>query len=301
MTTTIKIADKAINTTYQNKTGTTSGAGTGAKFDVTKTDGIYSVVLDTATGSDGTGYVAGDTITILGSQLGGVNTVNDLILTVATVGAGGKIATFGSVGTGRVGDGTVDIDINVTGSDAVDTYTFVGDSTDFTVTNTDGDLVVSSSLVNNLNFNLADHERLVFDDKAIAFDLVDGDAGTVYSLLGAGLGVNDITEEFIGAGLYYKDLGWTDRQLAQALLNTDVYKEDAGGVSDETFIKHVWKNVFGDDATLAEVNEVLAIMKNGNYTQADILVLAANQESFQTTIDLVGMQTTGVDYVPYNG
>ena len=301
MTTTIKIADKAINTTYQNKTGTTSGAGTGAKFDVTKTDGIYSVVLDTATGSDGTGYVAGDTITILGSQLGGVNTVNDLILTVATVGAGGKIATFGSVGTGRVGDGTVDIDINVTGSDAVDTYTFIGDSTDFTVTNTDGDLVVSSSLVNNLNFNLADHERLVFDDKAIAFDLVDGAAGTVYSLLGAGLGVNDITEEFIGAGLYYKDLGWTDRQLAQALLNTDVYKEDAGGVSDETFIKHVWKNVFGDDATLAEVNEVLAIMKNGNYTQADILVLAANQESFQTTIDLVGMQTTGVDYVPYNG
>ena len=301
MTTTIKIADKAINTTYQNKTGTTSGAGTGAKFDVTKTDGIYSVVLDTATGSDGTGYVAGDTITILGSQLGGVNTVNDLILTVATVGAGGKIATFGSVGTGRVGDGTVDIDINVTGSDAVDTYTFIGDSTDFTVTNTDGDLVVSSSLVNNLNFNLADHERLVFDDKAIAFDLADGAAGTVYSLLGAGLGVNDITEEFIGAGLYYKDLGWTDRQLAQALLNTDVYKEDAGGVSDETFIKHVWKNVFGDDATLAEVNEVLAIMKNGNYTQADILVLAANQESFQTTIDLVGMQTTGVDYVPYNG
>lgn len=301
MTTTIKIADKAINTTYQNKTGTTSGTGTGAKFDVTKTDGVYTVALDDGTGNDGAGYVAGDTITIPGSQLGGVNTLNDLIITVATVGAGGKIATFGSVGTGRVGDGTVDIEVDVSGTENVDTYTVVGDSTDFTVTNNEGDLVISSLLVNNLNFNLADHERVVFDDKAIAFDLVDGAAGTVYSLLGAGLGVSDITEEFIGAGLYYKDLGWTDKQLAQALLNTDVYKEDAGGVSDETFIKHVWKNVFGDDATLAEVNEVLAIMKNGNYTQADILVLAANQEAFQTTIDLVGMQTTGLDYVPYSG
>ena len=109
MTTTITIADKAINATYQDKTGTTSGAGTGAKFDVTKTDGVYSVVLDSDTGSSGTGYVAGDTITITGSALGGVNTTNDLILTVATVGTGGKIATFGSIGTGRTGDGTVDV------------------------------------------------------------------------------------------------------------------------------------------------------------------------------------------------
>lgn len=299
MTTTITIKDKAINATYQDKTGTTSGSGTGAKFDVTKTDGVYSVALDSAVASAGTGYAAGDTITILGTALGGT-VANNLIVTVATVGAGGAIATFGAVGTGRAGDGVVDVEVAVTGTDAIDTYTLAGDSADYTVTyDADTGINVASDLVSNFTFDLQAHERVVFDDKAITFDLVDGDAGFVYSLLGAGLGVSDIEGEFMGAGIYLKELGWTDKQIAQALLNTDVYKEDAGGVSDETFVKHVWKNIFGVDATLAEVTEVTGIMDTYGYDQADILLIAANHETFQTTIDLVGLQTTGVDYTPY--
>jgi len=302
MTTTIRIADKAINTTYQDKTGTTSGTGTGAKFDVTKENGVYTVSLDSATASAGSGYAAGDTITILGSQLGGVNGANNVIVTVATVGAGGKIATFGAVGTGRVGDGVVDINIDVTGTSGVDTYTLVGDSDDYTVSfNADtNDITVSSDLVSNFNFNLADHERVVFDDKAIAFDTT-GVAGDVYSLIGAGLGVSDITPEFMGAGIYLKELGWSDVQIAQALLNTQVYKEDAGGVSNETFIKHVWHNVFGTNATLTQVTDLVNYMDTNHLTQAQVLVAAANREEFQTTIDLVGMQTTGIEYIPYAG
>jgi hypothetical protein len=88
---------------------------TGATFDVTKTDGTYSVVLDSLAASAGTGYVAGDTITLAGTALGGT-VANNLIVTVATVGTAGKIATFGVVGTGRAGDGTVDITVDVTGT-----------------------------------------------------------------------------------------------------------------------------------------------------------------------------------------
>ena len=302
MTTTITIKDKAINATYQDKTGATSGTGTGAKFDVTKTDGVYTVALDSAVASAGSGYAVGDTITILGSQLGGVNTTNDLILTVATVGAGGKIATFGAVGVGRVGDGTVDIEVDVTGTDGVDTYTFVGDSTDYTVSyDVDtGDVTVDSDLATNVSFTLADHERVVFDDKAIAFDTT-GAAGSIYSLLGAGLGTADITAEYMGAGIYLKEHGFSDVQLAQALLSTDVYKTDAGGVSNETFVKHVYKNVVGTDATLAEVVSLVNYMETNHISQAQMLVTAANLESFQDTIDLVGMQTVGIEYVPYAG
>lgn len=300
MTTTIKIADKAINTTYQDKTGTTSGTGTGAKFDITKENGVYTVSLDSAVASAGSGYAAGDTITILGSALGGVDVTNNVIVTVATVGAGGKIATIGAVGTGRVGDGVVDVEVDVTGTAGIDTYVMNGDSTEYTFAYDDETGInLSSNLVSNFNFVLEDHERVVFDDKAIAFDLVDGKAGFVYSLLGAGLGVSDIDAEFMGAGIYLKDLGWTDKQVAQALLNTQVYKEDAGGVSDETFVKHVWKNIFGTDATLANVTEVTNIMHTYGYDQADILLVAANHATFQTTIDLVGLQTAGVEYTPY--
>ena len=298
MTTTITIKDKAINATYQDKTGTTSGTGTGAKFDVTKTDGVYTVALDSALASAGSGYAAGDTITILGSQLGGVNTTNDLILTVATVGAGGKIATFGSVGTGRVGDGTVDVQIDVTGTTGVDTYTVAGDSTDFTVTKDEDGITLNSGLSTNVHFSLADHERVVFDDTAIAFD-ADGVAGDVYALLAAALGESDVTAEFEGIGIALADKGWTNKQLAEALLATDVYKEDAGGVSTETFIKHVFKNVMGTDATLAEVVDLTSWMTTNHLSQADVLVIASQLEDFQTTIDLVGLATTGIEYTPY--
>lgn len=297
MTTTITIKDKAINTTYQDKTGTTSGTGTGAKFDVTKTDGVYTVALDSATASAGAGYAAGDTITIAGSAVGGVNTTNDLILTVATVGAGGKIATFGAVGTGRVGDGTVDVTVDVTGTTGVDTYTVGGKSTEFTVTKTADKVTLASTLVSNMEFNLANHERVVFTDKAIAFDAA-GRAGDVYALLAAALGTADVTNAYKGIGIDLADKGWTNKQLADALLNTSVYKTDAGGVSNETFVKHVYKNVFGTDATLAQVTDYTAWMTNSNLTQADVLVAASELAAFETTIGLVGLATTGIEYTP---
>lgn len=293
MTTTITIADKAINTTYQDKTGTTSGTGTGAKFDVTKTDGVYSVVVDTA----GTGYVAGDTITLLGTGLGGT-VANNLIITVATVGAGGAIATFGAVGTGRVGDGTVDVQVDVTGTADIDTYVVDGASTEFTVTKTDDGITLVSTLATNVSFSLADHERVVFNDTAIAYDAADR-AGDVYALLAAALGEADVTAEFTGIGISLADAGWTNVQLAEALLSTDAYKTDAGGVSDETFIKHVFKNVNGTDATLAEVTALTNWMHGSNLSQAQVLVAASELEAFETVIDLVGLATTGIEYTPY--
>jgi hypothetical protein len=296
MTTTITIKDKAVNATYQNVTGLTGGSGDGATFDITKTNGTYSVVLDSLAASAGTGYVAGDTITLAGTALGGTVT-NNLIVTVATVGTLGKIATFGVVGTGRVGNGTVDVQVDVTGTDGVDTYTVGGASTEYTTTKNEDDVTLASTLVSNLEIKLADHERVVFTDTAIAYDAA-GRAGDVYALLAAALGESDVTAEFQGIGIHLADAGWTNKQLAQALLNTDEYKTDAGGVSDETFIKHVYKNVMGTDATLADVTALTNWMTANNFSQADVLVAASELESFETTIDLVGLATTGIEYTP---
>jgi hypothetical protein len=296
MTTTITIKDKAVNTTYQNVTGLTGGTGDGATFDVTKTNGVYSVVLDSLSASAGHGYVAGDTITLAGTALGGT-VANNLIVTVATVGTAGKIATFGVVGTGRIGDGTVDVQVDVTGTTGVDTYTAGGASTEFTVTKNAHDVTLASTLVSNLEIKLADHERVVFTDTAVAYDAA-GRAGDVYALLAAALGVSDVTAEYEGIGIYLADNGWTNKQLAQALLATDTYKIDAGGVSDETFIKHVYKNVMGTDATLADVTALTNWMTANHYSQADVLVTASELTSFETAIDLVGLATTGIEYTP---
>jgi len=296
MTTTITIKDKPVNATYQNVTGLTGGTGDGATFDVTKTNGTYSVVLDSVAASAGTGYVAGDTITLAGTDLGGT-VANNLIVTVGTVGAAGKIATFGVVGTGRIGDGTVDVQVDVTGTTGVDIYTVGGASTEYTITKTADEVNLTSGLVSNLEFKLADHERVVFTDKAIAYDAA-GRAGDVYALLAAALGTSDVTKAYTGIGIHLADAGWTNKQLATALLATDTYKTDAGGVSDETFIKHVYKNVMGTDATLADVTAYTGWMTANNYSQADVLVMASELSAFETTIGLVGLATTGIEYTP---
>ena len=297
MTTTITIKDKPVNATYQNVTGLTGGAGVEAAFDVTKTNGVYSVVLDSLAASAGRGYLAGDTITLAGTALCGT-VANNLIVTVATVGTAGKIATFGVVGTGRIGDGTVDVVVDVTGTTGIDTYTTGGASTEFTVTKTADNVKLASTLVSNMEFNLANHERVVFTDKAIAYDAT-GRAGDVYALLAAALGVADITNAYKGIGIHLADAGWTNKQLAEALLATDTYKTDAGGVSNETFIKHVYKNVYGTNASLADVTALTTWMTTNNYSQADVLVTASELTAFETTIGLVGLATTGIEYTPF--
>ncbi len=297
MTTTITIKDKPVNATYQNVTGLTGGSGDGAAFDVTKTNGVYSVVLDSLAASAGTGYVAGDTITLAGTALGGTST-NNLIVTVATVGTLGKVATFGVVGTGRIGDGTVDVQVDVTGTTGIDTYVAGGASTEFTTTKTASEVKLASTLVSNLEIKLADHERVVFTNKAIAYDAA-GRAGDVYALLAAALGTSDVTNAYKGIGIHLADAGWTNKELATALLATDTYKTDAGGVSNETFIKHVYKNVFGTDATLTQVTEYTTWMTNSNLSQADVLVAASELAAFETTIGLVGLATTGIEYTPF--
>jgi hypothetical protein len=71
-----------------------SGSGGGATFDVTVGATAYTAVVN----GGGTGYVTGNILRVLGSQLGGVDGVNDCFLTVAGL-AGSSILTVTVTGT----------------------------------------------------------------------------------------------------------------------------------------------------------------------------------------------------------
>lgn len=303
MTVKITVTDKAVNSTYQNVSGVIGGggAGTGAEFDVVKTNGVYGVTLDSA--HQGSGYVAGDTITIAGTNLGGAAPANNLIVTVGTVGLGGKIATFGTVGTGRKGDGNIDILVDVDGTAGIDSYTFTGDSTDYTLSYDDGDITATSDLATNLTFTLKDHERVTFDDKHLAFDFeADSDLGKIYALMAAAVGEDDVTAEYVGAGMYLREnLGWSIEDIAAKILISDEYKADAGGTSNAVFAKHVWENTFGRTGTYDEIAMVVEVIEKHGYSQADVLMVAANRPELLTQIDFVGIQSAGLEYVPYGG
>ena len=301
MATTITIGETPINATYTLVTGTTSGAGTGAKFNVTKTSGVYTTSVDSA--NLGAGYAAGDTITVLGTGLGGTTANNDII-TVATVGIGGKIATFGTVGTGRIGSGINTTIIAITGTTGIDTYAFTGKSTEFTIINdaTNKQITAASTLDTTVTFKLADHERVVFSDKAIAYDIT-GNAGEVYALLKASFG-GTVNKTYTGIGIALEDAGTTSLGIAQAIVTSTPF---ITAVPDNTaFVSQVYTNVMGVAPTLVQALPYINALAAGTTTQAQLLNSAAHLTTFQTTIGLIGIAPattgilagTGIDYIP---
>ena len=304
MTITVTIGELPINATYTAVTGATGGSGTGAKFDVTKTNGVYTTVVETA--NLGTGYAVGDTIIIPGTSLGGAAPANNDIVTVATIATGGKISTFGTVGTGAMGNGTINTVIDVTGTAGIDTYTFGDKSANFTVINdlTNKAIVVTSALDTQVSFKLENHERVVFTDKATAFDIT-GTAGDVYALLKASLG-GTVNKTYEGLGIKMEDAGQTSVQIAQAIVGLTVFTTAAGGSDFASFVNQVYTNVVGTAPTPAQALPYVTQLATGATTEAALLAAAAHITSFQQTIGLVGIApaTTGVlagsgiDYIP---
>lgn len=84
---------------YNNVGGTYTGQGQNATFTVERRGGASPAYTNVFVASAGTGYSPTETIVIPGSSLGGVNSTNDLTITISTVDANGGILTFTSSGT----------------------------------------------------------------------------------------------------------------------------------------------------------------------------------------------------------
>jgi hypothetical protein len=83
----------------------TSGIGTGAAFTINDTRGLYFVTLL----SGGDDYAPGNTLTILGTVLGGSAPANNLTITVTTVDGTGSILTFSQAGNGNQTESQFDL------------------------------------------------------------------------------------------------------------------------------------------------------------------------------------------------
>lgn len=114
----------------------TSGSGNSAGFNISRTAGVYFAAVATA----GAGYQINDTVTVLGTQLGGATPANDAVLTVTGVipvtVAG--IGTITSAGTSIAGDATYtavgQTSTSGSGTNAVFTVSHTGGAYAVTVT-----------------------------------------------------------------------------------------------------------------------------------------------------------------------
>ncbi len=123
----------------------TSGIGTGATFTISRSGTSYFSLIVSA----GTGYTPGDTITILGTQLGGAAPANNCTLTVGTVGGTGDILTLSNTSGTATGTGSIDSVSIVSG-----TATGTGEIVTFTVSGTSSDQSLGTGAVFTVEKNL---------------------------------------------------------------------------------------------------------------------------------------------------
>ena len=305
MTTTVTIGVTPINATYTAVTGATGGSGIGAKFDVTKTNGVYTTLVETA--NAGTGYALGDTVTIAGTALGGAAPANNDVVIVTGIGTGGKITGFATAGVGAIGNGVVNTVIEITGTAGIDNYKLGDVSTNFSVTNNlsavyaSNYLTVTSTLAPTTSFKLDNYERLTYTDKATAFDIT-GTAGDVYALLKAGFGTVNTTYE--GLGIKLEDAGATSAQIAQAIVGSTSFQ--TANPDYATFVNNVYTNVMGVAPTPTQASPYITALAINATTEAALLNTAAHLVPFQQTIGLVGvapattgvLAVSGIDYIP---
>lgn len=200
---------------------------------------------------------------------------------------------------GWAGDSDIDFVVEATGTAAPhEVLNINATKNQFTMTKGINDtFVFVPDNVDDSMITTKDVERVVFTDKAIALD-VSGPAGNLYALLAAGIGQSDITPTIMGIGLALQDTGKTDTELAQILLNTDLYKADALGSSNETFVKHVYHNITGQTISLADLKMYTSWLDNGSWTQAQLLNAASDLTAFRETT-LVGLADIGIEYIPF--
>ncbi len=122
------------------------GNGTNATFNITRTGTSYSVVV----ANQGTGYQAGDSLLISGSNLGGSAGLHDVVITVSTINVGGAIATFTSTGTG--------LDLNTFTNIATSNITGQGAGVTFNVTRNNN--IYSAVTVNSTGLDYVEGDKI---------------------------------------------------------------------------------------------------------------------------------------------
>jgi serralysin len=206
-----------------------------------------------------------------------------------------------------LGDNDLDLLIEATGTAGLDTLELSVNLADLNLNSAkNNSWVATHTAIDDVVLLLKDVERIQGKDKSLALD-VKGAAGEVYALLCTAFGKADVTPAMVGSYLFQKDtytrLGTAkvDELLAKNILDSVAYKQDAMGSSNETFVKQVYKNVLNQAPSFADLMYFTMELDKGTFSQAQLLEAASNLELTRTNIGLVGLETTGIEYIPIGG
>ena len=186
--------------------------------------------------------------------------------------------------TGGAGGDTID------GDAGIDQAVYTENFTDVSLVKSGNDWNITSGTDIDTLTNI---ERLKFNDKYIALDL-DGNAGKIIKLLGLILGKDQSTnKEYVGIGLKLLDDGMSYEQLMQAALDVVL----GANASSLSVVEMIWENLVGPITPVDNIRQYSALIDIGIYTSAGLALAAADHNLNTTAIDLVGLASTGVEYI----
>lgn len=183
-------------------------------------------------------------------------------------------------------------DDQITGGDGIDTVQLSGNGYNYTlVLDKSSPSIVGKIISTDGTDQLSEVERLRFNDKSIAIDLI-GNAGMTVKILGAVMGKDSLQNKtFVGIGLNLLDGGMSGSALAALALTA------IGATSNDAVVSTLWKNVIGTEATRAIKEPYIKLLTEGMEV-GDLAILAADSSFNTSNINLVGLMQTGIEYLP---
>ncbi|MBN8518330.1 MAG: hypothetical protein J5X22_00980 [Candidatus Accumulibacter sp.] len=191
--------------------------------------------------------------------------------------------------TGEMGSDTL------YGEEGIDIAFFLGTKADYSVKPADSSWILTDRNPANGDDGtdtLINVERLHFTDTNVAIDM-DGNAGKVARLLHAVFGPAAVqNKEYAGIGLSLLDQGLSYARLAEVAMRA------AGKLTPGDIIDSLWLNVMTTPILAEQKSYFLGLLENG-LAIGDLTVLAANSSQNSAQVELLGVMTQGLDYLPY--
>lgn len=142
--------------------------------------------------------------------------------------------------------------------------------------------------------SLAGIERLHFADSALAFDL-NGHAGTVARFLGAVFGPAAVARaDYAGIGLGLLDGGMSSADLMRLALEAKLGPSYTAAAE----VQLLFTNLVGRAPDAAELGYFVGTLERGEFTAVSLALMAAELDLNAQNIDLVGLGSTGLAYLP---
>ena len=182
------------------------------------------------------------------------------------------------------------LDNEIAGNSKTNTAVFTGQKSDYTITGSNGVIIVTDKTGVDGTDTLTNIERLKFSDGNIALDL-DGIAGQAAKLLGVTFGADSVENApLVGIVIALLDRGIPFQSLMKVALS------EAGAATNQEVADLLLTNLTGIAPEETTLSLVTSLMDSGKFSQAQLAVYASTLEDNLNNIDFTGLQHTGLGY-----